>query len=242
MKSRFSNFFWGILLLLAAVFILTNKLNGFADLSVGSIVISILAVAFIVQCLANLHIAPLVIPIAVLYVIFRQRLGLPYIQTRTLIIAAVLAFVGLNILLPKRRHFYFHNNKFDGFGSDDQQNKIPTPEGNKDNKPFISVNFGAVSRSLNADCLETVQLSCNFGALEVYFNQVELSPNGAEVNISCSFGGIQLYVPRHWHVIDKMHCTLAGVDIKSFTAPADNAPRLTLNGSVSLGGVEVRYI
>jgi hypothetical protein len=95
---------------------------------------------------------------------------------------------------------------------------------------------------LNADSLETVRLSCNFGAMEIYFNQVELSPNGAEADINCSFGGIQLFIPKHWQVIDKLHCTLAGVNVKSFTAPAENAPRLTLNGSVSLGGVEVKYI
>jgi len=67
MKSRFSNFLWGVVLLLAAAFLLTNKYIGFADIGIGRIVISILALAFIVQCIARLHIAPLVIPIAVLY-------------------------------------------------------------------------------------------------------------------------------------------------------------------------------
>jgi len=237
MKSRFSNFFWGVVLLLAAAFVLTNKFIGFADIGIGSIVISILALAFIIQCLARFHIAPIVIPLAVLYFIFRARLGLPEIQTWKLITATVLAFIGLNILLPQRRSYNQCNNSD---RSGDHQ-KIQT-DGNKDNNPYVGVNFGAISRSLNADSLETVRLSCNFGAMEIYFNQAELSPNGAVADISCSFGGIQLYVPRHWQVIDRMHCTLAGVNIKSFTAPAENAPRLTLNGSVSMGGVEVKYI
>ena len=240
MRSRFSNLFWGIVLLLAAAFVLTNKFIGFADIGIGSIIITILALAFIVQCIARLHIAPLVIPIAVLYFIFRKPLGLPVIQTGKLIAAAVLAFVGLNFLIPRWRRSGYQCNNSGGSG-DQQQNKIPA-EGNKDNNQYVGVNFGAVSRSLNADSLETVRLSCNFGAMEIYFNQAELSPNGAVADISCSFGGIQLYVPRHWQVIDRMHCTLAGVNIKSFTAPAENAPRLTLNGSVSMGGVEVKYI
>jgi hypothetical protein len=238
MKSRFSNLFWGIVLLLAAAFVLTNKYIGFADIGIGSIVISILALAFIVQCIANLHIAPLVIPIAVLYFIFREPLGLPVIQTWKLITATVLAFIGLNILLPKRHSYNKCNNSC---GSEDQQKKIPA-DGNKDNNPYVGVNFGAVSRSLNADSLETLRLSCSFGAMEIYFNQVELSPNGATTDINCSFGGIQLFVPKHWQVIDNLHCTLAGVNVKSFTAPADNAPCLTLNGNVSMGGVEVKYI
>jgi len=239
MKSRFSNFFWGVFLLLAAAFVLTNRYFGFADIGVGSIVITILALAFIVQCLARLHIAPLVIPLTVLYFIFRDPLDLPYIQTWKVITAAACAFIGLGILIPHNRHFF---NKCGGSdGSGDQQQRIPE-EGNRDNNPNISVNFSAVSRNLNADSLETVRLSCSFGALEIFFNQVTLGPNGANAFITCSFGGIQLFVPRHWQVINNLNCTLAGVDIKSYAAPADNAPRLTLNGSAFCGGIEVKYI
>jgi len=239
MKSRFSNLFWGVFLLLAAAFVLTNKFVDFGNIGTGRIIITILALAFIVQCIARLHIAPIVIPIAVLYYIFRVPLELPEIQTWKLAAATVLAFIGLNILIPQgRRSCYQCNNSG---GSGDQQKKIPA-EGNTDNNPYIGVNFGSLSRSLNADSLETVRLSCNFGALEIFFNQAELSHNGAEADINCSFGGIQLFVPGHWQVIDRLHCTLAGVNIKRFTAPAENAPRLTLNGSVAMGGVEVKYI
>jgi hypothetical protein len=237
MKFRFSNFIWGIFLLLAAVFVLFNNFIGFADIGLGSIIIAVLALAFIVQCIAHFNIAPLVIPLAVLYIVFRDPLGLPVIQTWKLIAAAILAFIGLGILLPKKHGHYKYNKSC---GSDEQK-KVPTDSIN-DNNPYVSVNFGAISRSLNADYLETLRLSCNFGAMEVFFNQVELSPNGAEVDINCNFGGIQLFIPKHWQVIDRMSCTLAGVDIKSFTAPAENAPSLTLNGSVSLGGVEIKYI
>jgi hypothetical protein len=237
MKSKFSNLFWGIVFLLVAAFVLTNNYFGFDDIGIGKIIITILALAFIVQCIARLQIALLVIPLAVLYFIYRAPLGLPEIQKWKLIVATVLAFIGLNILLPQRRSY----NQCDNSDRSGAQKKIPA-DGNKDNNPYVGVNFGSVSRSLNADSLETVRLSCNFGAMEIYFNQAELSPNGAEADISCSFGGIQLFVPGHWQVIDRLHCTLAGVNIKSFTAPAENAPRLTLNGSVSMGGVEVKYI
>ena len=237
MKFRFSNFIWGIFLLLAAVFVLFNNFVGFADIGIGKIIILVLALAFIVQCIAQLNIAPLVIPVAVLYFIFREPLGLPIIQTWKLIAATILALIGLSTLLPKRHGHH----KYKKCNGTEVQKEIPT-DGTKDNNPYVSVNFGAISRSLNADCLETVRLSCHFGAMEVYFDHVEPGPNGAEADISCTFGGIQLFIPKHWHIIDRMNCTLAGVNLKSFTAPADNAPKLTLNGNVSLGGIEVKYI
>jgi hypothetical protein len=120
---------------------------------------------------------------------------------------------------------------------------MQTEIGNNDNNPSVSVNFGSVSRRLRADNLETVQLSCNFGALEVFFDQVELGPNGAEVILNCSFGAIELFFPKHWRIIDKLNCTLGGVDVdKGFTTSAENAPQITLTGSVSFGGIEVRFL
>jgi predicted membrane protein len=114
---------------------------------------------------------------------------------------------------------------------------------NSDNNPSIKVNFGAISRSLKSDCLETVQLYCNFGALEVYFDKVMLNPNGAIANLNCSFGAIKLYIPKNWLIIDQLNCSLGGIDIdKNFTPQSENAPKITLTGSVSLGGIEVRYI
>jgi hypothetical protein len=153
-----------------------------------------------------------------------------------LIAACILASIGLGILLPQKRCSCNQRN------NDGSSKEPPRAEsGGKDNNPCFSVNFGTVSGSLNADSLETVRLSCNFGAMEIFFNQAELNPNGADVYINCSFGGIQLIIPGHWQVIDRLNRTLAGVDLK-FTASAENAPRLTLNGSVIMGGIEVKYI
>jgi predicted membrane protein len=220
-----------------------NQLNGFAELGVFSILAAILALAFVVQCLAHLTFAPLPIPLAVLYIIFQAPLQLPEIKIWTLILAAILASCGFAFLLPKKRR---HEKIFSAFNPGNSKNnpgKVYVETGDNDNNPSVSVNFGAVSRRLQADSLETAQLYCNFGALEVYFDQAKLSPRGAEVNLNCSFGAIKLLIPQNWCVVDRINCTLGGVDMaKSPITPPENAPRLVLTGSVSLGGVEVRYV
>ena len=238
MKNRSSNIFWGIFLLLLAAFLLLNQLTSFTNIGIGSLILTILSIALIVQCISKFYFALLPIPMAVLYIIFQASLGLPFIQTRTLIISSILAAIGLLIIFPKRKgpkQFKFIHS----FNSDDQN--IKTENINYDNNPSLSVNFGAKSNSLKADNLETVQLYCNFGALEVFLDQAELSPNGAEVLINCSFGAIKLFVPKHWKVIDRINCTLGGVDMdRSFSAREENAPTLTLTGNVSFGGIEIR--
>ena len=248
MKTKFSNLIWGTFLLLAAVFILLNQFNGFVNIGIPSIIIAALSLIFLVQCIADLRFALLPVPLAVLYIIFQTPFGLPPIRHWTLILASVLASFGLTILFPRK---YWHGKKenkhFNRPGNQAQMNtqhaQVRTEYGSNDNNPSVNVNFGAVSRHLCADSLETAQLHCNFGALEVFFDQVELSPKGAEATLNCSFGAIKLFIPKHWRVINRLNCTLGGVDAeKNFATPAENAPQLTLTGSVSLGGIEVRYI
>ena len=242
MKHKFSNLIWGAFLLLAAAFVLVNQFKDFTDIGIGSLIVAILSAAFIVQCIANLHLAILPIPFAVLYIIFQTSLGLPNIQNWTLILASVLASIGLAILIPKKHYRKHFDNKHDS-KSGDHNSKIHTENSINDNNPSVSVNFGTTSRRLQAENLETVQLYCNFGAIEIFFDQVELNTNGAEANLNCSFGAIKLFIPKHWHVIDRLNCTLGGVDMdKHFSIHKENAPKLTLIGSVSCGGIEIKYI
>jgi len=236
MRFGFSRLIWGTFLLLAAALIVFNQISGFADIGVGSIIAAVLSLAVIVQCTASLHIAPLPIPLAALYIVFQEPFELPYIKIWALILSSVLASMGLAALLPKRRR----RNRCQNDGNHQQ---IHTEIGDKDNNPSVHVNFGAVVKRLRADNLETIRLSCNFGALKVFFDQVELSPSGAEAILNCSFGGIELFVPKHWRVTDNLNCTLGGVGIgKDLAETPESAPKLTLTGNVSLGGVDVRYI
>jgi len=242
MRFSFSKLIWGTFLLLAAALIVLNQIGGFADIGVGSIIAAVLSFAVIVQCVASAHFAPLPIPIAALYIIFQGPLELPYIKIWALILASALASMGLAALLPRRRRN--DSGKDSGYSRTDGRCKeIPIENGGNDNNPTVSVSFGAVNRRLYADNLETVRLNCNFGALKIFLDQTKPSPSGAEMIINCSFGGIELFVPKHWRVIDKANCSLGGVGMdKIFNAPSENAPKLTITGSVSLGGIDVRYI
>ena len=240
-----SKLIWGTFLLLAAAFVLMNQLGGFTTLGVGSIVVTILSLAFIVQCLAHLYIAPLPIPLAVLYVTFRAPLDLPEIQIWALLLTALLASLGLAVLLPRKlrvgcrtEKVRVHTGSFKGRGS-----QANTENCSGGNNPSISVNFGSISRRVCAAALETVRMECNFGALEIYLDQAALSANGAEAVLNCNFGAIKILVPEQWQVIDNLDCSLGGVDVdKRLTAVKNGAPKLTLTGSVSLGGVEVRRV
>ena len=271
---------WGVFLLLIAALVLTNQFGGFLELGAWSIIVSALAVAFIVQCFVNLSFGTLPIPIAALYYIFYAPLGLPEISFWPLVLVTVLATAGLTALLPNKlfwvkkdyrsdgdRYRDKYRNKYGGkgiaeeiivdvedavegiaadaetSGSYENEKAGKVEEGGEDNNPHISVSFGGASRYLHADSLETVELDCNFGGLEVYFDHVTLSPKGAEAFLDCKFGAIELYVPAEWRIVDNMRSSLGAVEINGRRrVPADDAPVLKLTGNVSFGAVEVNII
>jgi len=242
MSIKYSKIIWGIFLLLAAAFLIINQSDNFMDIGFGSIIISVLSIILIVQCIANFQFAFLPIPLAALYYIYQIPLDLPAVQLKFLVIASILASVGLAIMIPGKHIKKSFKFKLGDSGKSHHQ-KTSTENTKEGNNQSIKVNYGSISRRICADNLETVELNCNFGAMEIFFNQAVLSPNGAVVDLSCSFGAILLVIPKNWKVVNQLNCSLGGVDMdNNFSISSENAPQLTITGNVSLGGVEISSI
>jgi len=242
MKHNNRNWFWGIFFLLAGVFVIASQLGSFGKLGVWSILGTILLVSLIVHSLIEQNFIAMFLPVAFLYMIYRQPLDLPNVSPWILVLAALLTGIGCNILFrpfPKRWEHHTHKNGYCG----DTNGRCSETAGIDDNNPYIKVSFSEASRYLHADALKSAQFFVSFGSLEVFFDQATLCPEGAEVYLDCSFGAIKLYIPKSWKVIDKTHVSLGGMenDIR-MAHPAEDAPCLTLSGRVSLGGVEIQYI
>ena len=234
MKTR--NWFWGIFFILSAVFVIASQTNAFVQIGVMSIFATVLLVALLIQSLANLNFFGMFLSLAFLYVIYRKPLGLIEISLWLLIMAALFASMGFSFL------FHKHPRKNAQWCCGREQFHH-TVETDKDNNPGAKVSFGAISKYLHADRLKSGNFAVSFGALELFFDQVQLDPEGAELYLDCSMGAIKLYIPKHWSVIDKIQTGLGSVenDVR-FAAPSENAPRLTLTGNVQLGSVEIHYI
>jgi len=242
---------WGIFLLLAAALVLANQFGGFGvELSFWSGAVAIIAIACIANCIINLSFAALPIPLAALYYIFHEALGFPEISFWPLVLITFLVTAGLFALIPRRKFkkrkgieiIYADSNGATGPRKLNEEEAQIIEEGD-DNNPRISVQFGSVSRYLHADALETAELDCSFGNIEVYFDNVKLSPDGAEVIANCKFGAIEMYIPSEWKLINNVSASLGGVDVKGYKKPyAENAPQLSVSGNVSLGGMEIHRV
>ena len=234
MKNR--NWFWGIIFLLAAVLVIASQITSFNQIGVGSIIVTVMLGTLIIKSLVELNFIGVFIPVAVLYMIYQQPLRLVYMSPWTLILAAVLASIGLSYFFHGRHHKTKYSHCDNKCFSNDSENM-------DSNNPSASLSFGSSSKYLHSDCLKSGRFSASFGSMEIYFGEAQLSPEGAEICLDCSFGTIELYVPRNWRIIDKLHISIGNVD-NSIRAdqPQDNAPQLTIIGNVQWGNVEIHYI
>ncbi len=234
MKNR--NWFWGIFFILAAVFVIASQTGAFGQIGIMTILATVLLITLMIQSIFKRNFFGGFLSLALLYIIYRQPLHLIAISPWLLILAAIFASIGFSFFFRSHPHKMFHCHS-------DCERFTETVENIDDNNPYAKVSFGASSKYLHADCLQSGQFFVSFGALEIFFDQAQLSPEGAEIFLDCSFGAIKLYIPKHWQVIDHLHTSLGGIDNDiRLTHPDENAPQLTLKGNVQLGGVEVHYI
>lgn len=236
MKSR--NWFWGVFFLLAAVFVIACQVGAFVKVDFISIVATVLLVALLIHSLINLNYFGIFLPVALLYMIYQKPLGLIEINIWLLLVAAVFASIGFSFL------FHPHHHEWKCCVSGDGTERFTdSTENIDDNNPYAKVSFGSSSKYLHGDALRGGKFTVSFGELQVYFDQAQLSPDGAEVSVDCSFGDMKLFIPRQWQIIDKIRTSLGSVENNVRSAQPDmNAPKLTLIGNVSFGDIEIHYI
>lgn len=245
MKNKVSTWFWGFFFICAGALVVVNQLGIMqTGVSLINLVFAILLAAIIINSIVHLNFFGILAPIAVLCIIFSDEWGLGAITPWTVIIAAVLGSIGLEIIFHSRRRISWSWSSCDGRGKNNRHdktyNKI-SAESIDGDIVNCDVRFGAGSKYLHSENLELVRINCNFGAAEVYFDQARLNENGATVEIDASFSGIELYIPREWRVECGVSTVLGGVE-NGDNLIESNLPTLRINGRISLGGIDIKYI
>jgi len=244
---KLGNKLWGILFLLLAAFVVLGQLGILIPFDFWTIVSAGMAVILLINCITNRSISTLPFVIAMVYLVLRNQEMVEHVSTWAVFLAAGLMSCGLGFLFPQRppRGNVVVGSFFGDCDWDEDEvasKRERAGEIGMDNNPSINVNFGSASRYLHADELETVRLSCNFGGMEIFFDQAKLSTSGATVYLDCKFGGIDLYVPRHWRVEEQIGCVFGGVDRCRHDDITADSPTLTIKGNVMFGGVDITYI
>ena len=220
---KHKKWFWGIFFLLAAVFVIACQMGSFLHIGFLSVLATVLLAGLLIQSIADRSFFGAFLSAALLYLIYQKPLGFPVLSFWILLLAAILASIGCHIL----------SDIFEAGSSENLDG----------NHVYARTRFGESSKYLHSQNLQKGDFEVSFGEMQLYFDQAQISPEGAEIQLSCSFGAMKLYIPRQWHVVNRLKAGFGAVDAGSSAfSPDGSAPTLTVTGNASFGSIEIHPV
>lgn len=226
--------FWGILLVLGGVFLVVSKLGFLGDISVVSLLLTVLLAIVIVKSLFHLNFAGILFPLALIAIIYDKQLGITEATPWTVLLAALFGTIGLSLIFKKRPDWCFNHHQFKG-------SEYETIDLEDENHVKLRTTFGGSVKYINSSNFKQADIECSFGGMEVYFDNAVIQEDSAIIRLDVSFGGVDIYVPKTWRIENRATASFGSVDIKNSNI-SQGAPVLTLVGSVSFGGVDIHYV
>ncbi|MCL2332815.1 MAG: hypothetical protein FWC54_04950 [Actinomycetia bacterium] len=263
----------GLVFVLIAVALIASQFMRFDGAHIGfwTAVGTIACVLVVSESLVHLRFGTsLTLPAALLYVLWGRFFSWPVINIWILLLAAVVAGGGIDLITHSLRRNKWHK-KFEDWGGAGKVEGVVIDavnthggchkarrgdwrkgEGNggihlesnsDDDHPVCKVRFGSNSRYLHSNALSSGLFELSFGQLEVFFDQAKLAPEGAKIIVNVAFGEVKLYVPADWRIKNN------GLSV-SFTGglegvPLDagqEGPTLEIEGSVSFGSLTIERV
>ncbi|MCH5251336.1 MAG: hypothetical protein J1F22_00030 [Lachnospiraceae bacterium] len=235
------NYFWGVFLVLAGAYLIVSQMGYLPSVGAFTLVFTIVCIAALIQGVLHMSFGAVLFPLAFIGILYDKQLGITAITPWTILIAALLGTVGLNLIFGRFKKKF----KYRCYGGHGKGHKGGGHGGKGENVDGenieINVSFGSVIRYVTSSDLRYTDINVSFGAATVYFDNAKIPSGNATVNINSDFAGVELYVPGNWQVINHMNSSFGAVDEKNKRS-GELAGTLTLEGSNSFGGITIYYV
>ena len=235
---------WGLFFIFAAAFAIISPLGGFTDIGAWSIIFTILSVGLLFDGIANFSYFKILMSLAFLSIIYSTQLGIEQLTPWPVLGAAILLSIGLSILFGRSKpRFTFYNFGSKNYQYNHKYHENYAAEHYEDNDNVqCSVVLSTSSKYLRSTNLKSAHLSCNLGELNVFFDNVTIHPDGAEITVDCNLGDINLYIPKEWVIQNHINSFLADVEEANNHNRVTSGPTVKLVGNVHLSDVEIIYV
>lgn len=223
MKKR--KIFWGIVIICAAVLILLNAVLGSLDLLHVSgipavrILLGVLCVAWIIDLLFHNDWRVIFYPLACLFILFQKYIaqwvnapGEKLISNWVVILCAVLLHIGASILFPWK-------------GTKDLK------FGKKNNQ------FASFSQYIDCAGFTDRKVEVSMGKCVVYFENTDLYPGNATLEVDVNMGQLLIHVPADWAVISEVHNNMGSLYMPPSTGGGGKT--LTVTGMNNMGEIRI---
>ena len=235
MKSKF----WGLLFIVAAIYILFGSTEVFEGIGIGTIILTCFFAAMLIKGLMNLSFGGILFPTAFLAIIWDTELGIESLTPWPVLFAAFFGTIGLNLIFGKPKRIVNIEKKIKKFNNGNTN--YATIDRESGQYVTANVKFGGLQKYIESEDLRRVDLTAHFGGAEIYLNNAKVPSGEAIVTLDCKCSGVEIYVPREWNVINKVDVMMGAVNLSGKNTGASGV-NLILIGNASLCGVDIKFI
>jgi predicted membrane protein len=103
--------------------------------------------------------------------------------------------------------------------------------------------FGSREEKVTSLDFEGGDIRCTLGGFNLDLRDARIAGAEAVLTVKAVMGGIELYVPDDWEIVVRGNPTMGAFENKTRQRAmilGDDAPRLVIDGSVVMGGVEIK--
>ena len=110
---------------------------------------------------------------------------------------------------------------------------------NDETETIVNI-LGGSNRSGQWTVPREIKIITIFGGADIDFTDAIFTTPNVTIKVLCLFGGTDISVPEDINVISKAFCILGGIDNSAPSIASRQAPTLTIEGLVMLGGLDIK--
>lgn len=234
MHMRNRNPFWGIVFILAAVFVLLGNFGLFHNINLTRILFTVLLICFMVKNIPSRNFYGILIPAAIICIMYDDLLHIRMLTPFPVLAAAIFGSIGLSFLFPNQPPFK-PDIEFD------PQSGSHAHSGESD--VHCSISFAGTAKYFETDDFRRAYLKCSFGSLKAYFDHADIQGNSAEIYVENAFGETTLFLPKEWNVTVTATTSFGDIsEIHKLPVPMADAPLVSVRGNIRFGDCKIFYV
>ena len=247
MKTK--KIFWGLFLILAGAYLIVSQMGYLPSVGVVRTLLTIACAAILIKSIACMSFGGILFPLAIIAIVYAKPLGLTMVTPWSILAAALLLTIGLNLLFGGWKKKHWQHNREHGHEWEhefewkhEHEEKFSSSESVEAGENIeINTTFNGVIRYITTENFRYASIDSKFSGVKIYFQDAKVPTGSAVIDVDAMFSGIELYIPANWQVINHLQGPFQGVNTKG-KVPKETDTVLTLEGISRFSGVEVHYM
>lgn len=242
-RRKWSKLFWGLFLILMGIFLVISKMGLVKGIGFWSIFFTTIFAALFIRGLVKRNFTAIFFSIAFLCIIYDDQLGITALTPWTVLLAALLLSVGMNILFHKKGSYRKYVKFMDDDKDDDGSEEGSGGSGSSvyGEKIYQKNCFSTQSKYINPEMFERGMFENSFGSMNIFFENVATQKKEAYLEIENSFGDMNIYIPSSWAVDVNVDDNFSDATVVKGHGDGSNSFLLHIGGDSSFGKVHIIY-